>query len=140
MKQDKKKMPEVIHVKRFDNGNRTPAEYHREYGLRKPCAFCGNPAAIRIKVFADPKEFQKRHPEMAAAIVATNPRGLFIPAVETVWGPMVKVEDCGACDLCKESAVRSMGSKWSKDWCHHEVDRQGLESSHKQVFAAPRMG
>lgn len=126
----------VLHVKKFDGGQRTPAEYHREYALgNKQCEFCGLPAAIRIKVFADPKEFMQRKPELAAAIVASNPRGGFIPAVETVWGPMVNVEDICACDLCKESGVRSMGSKWPKDWCHHEVDKFGLESTHKQVFA-----
>jgi hypothetical protein len=126
----------VIHVTKFDKGQRTPAEYHREYALgNRSCDFCGLPAAIRIKVFADPKEFVQRKPELAAAIMATNPRGPFLPGVETVWGTMVKVEDACACDLCKESGVRALGSKWPKDWCHHEVDRFGLESEHKQVYA-----
>ena len=121
MPKPEEKKKEVLHRKTFMNGQMTPEEAHRAYGIRKKCAVCGKPAAIRIKVLADLAELTKRQPEFVAAIITSNPEGQFVPTIDTTYGKMVKLSDVGACDNCKQDAEKA--SAKHPEWCMVEIDR-----------------
>ena len=116
-----------VHMKKFDGGRRTPAEYHREavYG-GKTCSTCDQPAAMAAKMLADDVEFMRRHPDAYMALI--NKFG-GDPSFETKWGKMVTVEVVYACDQCKNGMRRFVASR-QQDWMHVEFDEVGLEESH----------
>ena len=111
----------VVHIKKFAGGRETPQEMHRRLGIRKNCALCGHPAAIRIKVFAPLAELIKRTPEYVAGICASNPDGPYVPTIDTTYGKMVKISDVGACDLCKTQAEKEAAK--GPSWMLVEIDR-----------------
>ncbi len=123
----------AVHVKKFDGGRRTPAEYHRElvYG-NKQCSTCGEPAAMCAKLLADDAEFLRRHPN--EYLVLINRFG-GDPSFETKWGKMVIVEIIYACDQCKNGMRRFVAAR-QQDWMHVEFDEMGLEESHPLVSGA----
>lgn len=123
----------AVHVKKFDGGRRTPAEYHRElvYG-NKQCSTCGGPAAMCCKLLADDAEFLRRHPNEYMVLI--NQFG-GDPSFETKWGKMVIVEIIYACDQCKNGMRRFVASR-QQDWMHVEFDEMGLEESHTIVSGA----
>ena len=123
----------TLHLKRFDNGKRTPAEYHRElvYG-GKVCTTCRQPAAMAAKMLADDAEFMRRHPD-AYMVLINKFNG--DPSFETKWGRMVTVEVIYACVECANGMKRFVASR-TKDYMHVELDEVGLESSHTLVVGA----
>jgi hypothetical protein len=122
----------IIHVKQFDGGRRTPAEYFREQMYAKSqCTLCGGPPAMRIRYMAEASEFKRREPEVWAVLTAKIGGD---PTFPTKYGPMVHVESIFACDLCKHSA-RQMAAK-KPDWVICEFEETGLEESHPTVVAA----
>lgn len=121
MPKAEEKTNRVVHRKTFMNGQMTANEAHRAYGIRKKCACCGRPAAIRIKVLADLAELTKRNPEFVAAVITSNPEGPFVPTIDTTYGKMVKLSDIGACDNCKQDAEKAAAKH--PEWCLVEIDR-----------------
>ena len=115
------KAPQQKHMRKFMGGRMTASEVHRAVGIRKKCSVCGQPAAIRIKVFASLTEMTQRNPNFIAAIMAANPDGPFVPTIDTKWGKMMKLSDVGACDNCKVEAEKA--SAKHPDWCFVEIDR-----------------
>jgi hypothetical protein len=117
-----------IHMKRFDNGKRTPAEYHRELVLGgKHCSTCDQPAAMAAKLMAEDAEFCRRHPDAYLLLIQKFGGD---PAFETKWGKMVIIEVIYACDHCK-GGLRRFAAARQQDWMHVEFDEMGLEESHK---------
>lgn len=106
-----------------------PSDLHRAIGIRKKCVGCGRPAAIRIRVLVEYDELVKRQPNLVAGIAASNPDGPFVPTVPTKHGPMVKLTDVGACDLCRKTAEIT-AARDAPDWAIVEIDRRGLSSEH----------
>jgi hypothetical protein len=120
----------AVHVKKFDGGNRSPAEYHRQVVFAgKTCSTCGDPAAMSAKIMADDAEFRRRHPD--AYMFLINKFG-GDPSFKTKWGLMVTVEVIYACDRCKDS-LRKYAATVQKDFMHVEFDEQGLDSSYPLV-------
>lgn len=119
----------AVHVKKFDHANggkRTPAEVHREIGLRgHTCSFCGDPAAMKAMVYADADEFMRREPEAFMELVRQVGGD---PAFDSRWGRIVRIQDVYGCDACKQSLRQSMAKK--PDWCFVDFDEMGLDSSH----------
>jgi hypothetical protein len=117
---------EVIHMKKFDGGRRTPDEMHRQeaYGPKAKCAMCKGKPAIRIRVLMQLAELVARSPEYVAGIVASNPEGPFVPTIPTTYGPMVKVSDVFFCDICKTDGEKEAAK--GPSWAIVEIDRQGL--------------
>ncbi len=131
----KQRKPEIRHTKQFMDGRMTPEELHRQVGLRAKCVGCGQPAAIRIKVLAQLEELTKRQPEFVAALAVTNPTGPCVPTVQTIYGPMVKISDVGACDLCRKTAEIA-AARGAPSWCIVEIDRgPGPQNAQVQVPA-----
>lgn len=129
----KKRKPKIRHTTKFMGGRMTPDELHRQMGLRVKCTGCGQPAAIRIKVLAALDELTAREPELVAAITITNPDGRFVPTVQTIHGPMVKISDVGACDLCRKTAEIA-AARGAPSWCIVEIDRgPGAQNAQVQV-------
>ena len=122
-------------ITKFMDGRMTPNEAHRALGIRKKCAGCGRPAAIRIRVLADLKELTKQQPQFVAAIAASNPAGPFVPVVPTKYGPMVMLSDIGACDLCRKTA--EVTAAQSPSWCIIDIDR-GPNERNKVVAQVPK--
>ena len=117
-----------VHMKRFDGGKRTPAEYHRELVLGgKTCSTCEQPAAMAAKLLGDDAEFRRRHPD--AYMLLINRFG-GDPSFETKWGRLVVIEVIYACDQCKNGMRRWVANR-QQDWMHVEFDEVGLEESHK---------
>jgi hypothetical protein len=117
----------TIHMKKFDGGRSTPAEYHRKtvYAGRA-CTTCGQPAAMSAKLLADDAEFLRRHPEAYMALINRHGGD---PSFETKWGKMVTVEVVYACDQCKDGMRRFVASR-ATDYMHVELDEAGLEESY----------
>ena len=126
---------ETRHVSKFMGGQMTPQEAHRALGIRKKCELCGDPGAIRIRVLMPLIDFIEKHPQMATAIMETNPNGRTIPTVGTKYGKMVKVEDFGACDRCKASAEKMMAQRFG-DSVIVDIDRGPADSMIVQVPGA----
>lgn len=124
--------PQILHINKFDGGNRTPDEYHREHGFSRTsrkCAVCGAPSAIRIRVLIALDELTRRQPEYVAQIAASNPNGPYVPTVKTKYGDMVLISDVGACDNCKTAA--EVEAAKGPSWAIVEIDRMGLAATHK---------
>lgn len=130
---DDAKKPEVIHVKKFDGGNRTPDEVHRQLAFgKKRCVGCGSDKpAVRFRTLCPADELMKRNPDVAATIMALNREGPQLPTIDTKYGPMVLVADVVACDNCKGEAERAAAK--GPSWLIVEIDRMGLASTHKTV-------
>lgn len=125
----------VVHVKQFDGGRSTPAEYYRKamYAGQK-CSTCGDPPAMRARFLAPMDEFRKKYPrELAQLILMLGGQD---PGFETTYGRMVHVQSLFACDKCKTS-LRRMAAK-KEDWFLVEFEELGLEESHPLVVAVPR--
>lgn len=123
----KKQRGKVRHIRKFMDGRATPQEIHRAIGIRKNCVYCGRPAAIRIKVLIELGELTKRQPEYVAQIMVTNPNGPYVPTIPTIHGPMVKVSDVGACDLCRADAEKAAAR--GPSWAIVEIDRGPVEKT-----------
>ena len=105
-----------LDLKLITGGNMTPSELHRAIGIRKSCMYCGQPAAVRIRVLVALDELTRRQPEYVAQIMATNPDGSWtVPTLPTKYGPMVKVSDVGACSHCRREAeiAAARGPSWA---------------------------
>jgi len=129
---------QVVHVKKFDGGNRSPAEVHRQYGLNgHRCHFCQEPAACKARVLAELTELEKREPEFVAIIKATNEAGPYVPTIATTYGRMVLMEQIFACTQCTPSMKQALGRR--KDtYTIVEFDEMGLEASHPLIIGVPR--
>jgi hypothetical protein len=126
--------PKVVHVKKFDGGRRSPAEYAREMMYKgTKCSTCGGPPAMRIRMLADASEFQKREPQVWALLCAKMGGS---PTFKTKYGDMVHIESIFACDRCKAGAKRFAAHKPS--WVVCEFEEMGLDSSHPLVVQVPR--
>lgn len=123
----------TLHIKKFDGGQRTPAEVHREVGLAHACSFCAGPAALKVHYIAPLDEFIRREPGLFALAVAQN--GGRPIHFETTYGLMVRMETVYGCDLCKASLRRAAANK--PDWVLCEFDEAGLEASHPLVVQSP---
>ena len=117
----------TIHVKKFQGGRETPDEMHRRLGIRKICAICKKPAAIRIKVYVPLKELMNRNMSAVQALMLTNPLGPLapLPTIPMKFNgtvqQMLKVSDNGFCDLCKSQAEREAAH--GPSWAFVEIDR-----------------
>lgn len=130
-KKNGKHKPETRHIRKLAGGSMTPQEMHRAIGLRKRCVGCGQPAAVRIKVLVQLSELVKRQPEFVAQIMATNPEGPVMPTVPTKFGPMVKVSDVGACELCRKTAMVTAAR--APSWALVEIDEGPKNTTQVQV-------
>lgn len=127
---------QVLHMKKFDGGRRTPDEVHREYALgNKRCVICKGPPAIRIRVLVQLSELQIRSPDYVIAIAASNPDGPYVPTIPTKYGPMVKISDVCFCDLCKVDGEKEAAK--GPSWAIVEIDRQGLGKNFNPVVQVP---
>jgi hypothetical protein len=110
---------EVLHRKKFMGGRMSASEAHRALGIRKKCATCGRPGAIRIKVFMPHDEAMRRAPNLLAAIAASNPDGAKVPTLMFKDGssekPFIKASDCAFCDSCKHEAriIAATAPSWA---------------------------
>lgn len=131
-------MGEIIHRKKFDGGNRSPNDFHREfaYGPRKRCAICNGKPAIRIRVLMPLEELMKRSPDYVFEIMRSNPKGPYVPTLATTYGPLVKVSDVCFCDICKVDGEREAAK--GPSWAIVEIDRQGLGKSFKPMVQVPK--
>ena len=129
---EKKKPGEKIHMDQFMGGAATPQEVHRELGINKPCAGCGRPAGIRIKVLAEYAELVKRNPDFVALLMVASPDGTTVPTVATKYGPMVLISDIGACELCRKTAEVA-AARGAPSWCIVEIDRGPRDALQVQV-------
>lgn len=116
----------VIHRKKFMDGRETASEVHRRLGIKKKCAVCGGPGAIRIRVFMPLDEAMQRAPNLIAAIMASNPDGPKVPTVTFRDGStpreFIKASDSAFCDNCKVEAERVAGQS-APSWAVVEIDR-----------------
>ena len=115
----------VIHRKKFMDGRETPNEVHRRLGIKKKCVICGQPGAIRIRVFMPYDEAMQRAPNLIAAIMASNPDGPKVPTVMFKDGStpraFIKASDSAFCDHCKVEAERTAAT--APSWAVVEIDR-----------------
>lgn len=124
----------VLHVKKFDGGRRSPAEFFRQQMYSKMvCSTCGDPPAMRIRFMADAAEFKRREPDVYAMLEVRMGGKVTFP---TKYGPMVHVESVFACDNCKTSARRMAAKK--PDWVICEFEEMGLEESHHALIQVPK--
>lgn len=125
----------VLHMRKFDGGNRSPAEFFRQqvYANTK-CSMCGGPPAMRIRFLAPVDEFQRREPEIYAALVLKMGGG--DPSFPTTYGKMIHVESVFACDQCKQGARRAAAHK--PDWVLCEFEEMGLEEKHPLIIQVAR--
>lgn len=124
----------VIHLKKFDNGNRTPAEFFREQMYAKmQCSTCGDPPAMRIRFLCPLDEFKKREPQAYQMLILKFGGD---PTFDTKYGKMVHMQSVFACDKCKTSARRVAAHKPS--WVIAEFEEMGLEENHPTIIQVPR--
>jgi len=124
----------IIHVRKFDNGRRTPAEYFREkVYAHTECSFCGDKPGMRIRYIADAEEFKKRNPDVYKLLCIRIGGD---PAFDTTYGKMIHVNSEFACDRCKTAARKMAAHK--PDWIIAEFEEMGLEENHKLVIPVSR--
>lgn len=123
----------ALHVKKFDGGRRSPAEFFREQMYAKQtCNTCGGPPAMRIRFLADAAEFKKRNPDVYKLLLIRLGTD---PAFDTKYGKMIHVESWFACDNCKTSARRLAAKK--PTWVIADFEEMGLEETHASVIQVP---
>lgn len=114
---DSKRKGPVVHIRKFDDGRRTPQEYHAQFAFKPgtKCVTCGGPPMARIRVFASVDELKARAPQFLLAIASASPFGAGqLPTVPTKYGPMVKVSETVFCKSCTPQAERhaARGPSW----------------------------
>lgn len=127
--------PKVVHVKQFDGGRSTPAEYFRKTmysGIT--CSTCGDPPAMRARFLAPIDEFRKKYPKELMQLVLLL--GGKDPSFPSKYGRLVHVQSLFACDKCKTSMRKAAARV--EDWMIVEFEEMGLDESHPIVVAVPR--
>jgi glutaredoxin len=127
-------MSETIHLKKFMGGQMTPNEAHRKLafgGHRCDSGGCGQPAAIRIRVFAPADEVMQRSPEFLIQLAAKNEGQ--IPVVDFRQGKYIRISEVYACDHCKGDAERAAAK--GPSWTCVEIDRGIPDKVQVQVQA-----
>lgn len=123
---------EVLHRRQLFGGRMTAEEVHRKYAWGGRRCLCGQPPVERIKVFMPKDELLQRAPNVAAAIMATNPDGPYIPVLDTKYGPMVLVSSVYPCRDCKVTAEKEAAK--GPSWTLVEIDRgPGPDGATSQV-------
>jgi hypothetical protein len=120
MSEESGKKVEVLHRDHFMNGELTPQEAHRKLAWGgKGCDKCGQPAAIRVRVFAEAAEVMKRSPQFIMQLAAANNGA--VPMVTFKYGKFVRVSEAFGCDHCKSDLEREAAK--APSWCVVEIDR-----------------
>ncbi len=120
---------EIWHRQKFMQGRMTPQEAHRKWGIGKKCSGCGQPGAIRIRIFMPVDEAIKKAPNLIAMIMATNPDGSGkLPTVkfkesktDITGKDYIKASDTAWCDNCKTQA-RLEAARGAPSWAVVEID------------------
>lgn len=130
-------MSEVLHFKKFMNGDLSPSEAHIKYALRgRQCDGCRTrPGVMRIKVFMPLDELVKRAPNFVAAVAATNVENPGqVPTVQfeehrgdMTGKPYFRASDTVWCENCKVQA-RLEAAKGSPSWAVVEID-EGIKDT-----------
>ena len=107
MSESKKRQERRLHRTKLFGGKETAEELHSRIGLRRPCDICHKAGRIRIRSFVLVDELMEHAPEFAAAIMASNPDGPFIPSFDTKHGKLCKIGDVVACAQCQAGAERA---------------------------------
>jgi len=118
---------EVIHLKKFMNGEFKPSEVHAALALGKRCTICKGPPEIRIKVWRRLDELEQECPDIIALIKGTNPNGPYVPSAKMKFGgsvrEMVCISDNCFCKLCKKEAEVTVARSPHSDRCFVEIER-----------------
>lgn len=112
----------VIHLKRFDNGNMTPAEYHSKHAFPKGarCCVCPRRPSMTIRVFMPLDELVKRDAEFIGRMVMNDPEALDKLCVHLTDGVYVRVSSILVCHECSPAAERA-AAKGAPSWAYVEV-------------------
>jgi hypothetical protein len=114
--------PKIIHLKRFDNGNRTPQEMHAQYAFSPgdKCGGCGAPPITRLTSFAEEAELLKRD-SMLLVLRGADPMKYAAMRTVTKMGPYLRVACVMACSRCTPEAERAAAKHPS--WMFVDVDK-----------------
>lgn len=112
-------------VKKFMDGEYTPQEVHRAlaWGGRK-CDKCGQPAAVRVRVFADAQEVMQRSPQFIMKLAAEN-NGQ-VPVVDFKQGKFIRVSQAYGCSGCRADLEHEAAK--APSWCCVEIDEGPKET------------
>lgn len=120
---------EILHRQKFMKGEMTPQEAHRKWGIGKKCSGCGQPGAIRIRVFMPVDEALKKAPNLMAQIMLANPDGSnTLPTIrfkeskgDLSGKEYIKASDTAWCSNCSTQA-RLEAARGSPSWAVVEID------------------
>ena len=125
MSESKKREERRLHRTKLFGGKESAEELHSRLGFRRRCDACNGPGRIRIRSFILVDELLEHAPELAAAIMESNPDGPFIPSFDTKHGKLCKIGDVVACAQCQAGAERAAAHPPSTPGLHPivEIDR-----------------
>lgn len=120
---------EILHRQKFMQGRMTPQDAHRKWGIGKKCNGCGQPGAIRIRIFMPVDEAMKKAPNLLAQIMLTNPDGSNkLPVIrfkesksDMTGKEYIKASDTAWCDRCSTQA-RLEAARGAPSWAVVEID------------------
>jgi len=124
-----------IHVKHFMQGEMSPNEMHRKLAWGgRGCTKCGQPAAIRVRIFAEVAEISKRSPQFLMQLAAENSGE--VPVVDFKYGKFVRVSEVFGCSHCRAGLEREAAG--APSWCLVELDRGPSDTT--QVAVPDQLG
>lgn len=116
------KRGQIIHSKRFMDGQITPEELHQSlaFPIGAKCKLCGRPPMIAIRSYGEEAEMIKRDQNLR--IFATvDPEKYASMLIKTKAGRFIRIGEVYACSHCAPQAEREAAHHPS--WCFVDIDR-----------------
>lgn len=123
------------HVKKFDNGRRTPQEYHQQFAF-PPTAKCSAPnchrrPAVRAIVMAPFDEVSKRGMLPTGYILSPEiMKSIVMIKGQTGPEPYVRISVAYSCSSCQTQFEKALAK--SPSWCIVEINK-GPDPSNRIV-------
>lgn len=118
-------MSKIRHVKRFDNGNSTPQEYHQKYafGPHHRCLTCGGRPVIRAITMAPMDEVVKRGLLPGGALLSPEIMKCVVPLKDSAGkpDPHIRLGVAFSCKACQPAFERTLAKLPS--WMVVDINR-----------------
>jgi len=106
-------------IEKFKRKELTPTELHRVVAWSGgSCDKCGGLPVVRVRVFAEFAECNRRSPEFVIKLAMENDGRL--PVVDFKQGKYIRISQSYACEHCKQELIKEAAK--APSWACVEVD------------------